>query len=189
MPGDMRQMLANLRLLYAYQFGHPGKKMLFMGGEFGQWNEWNHDAELDWMLLDFETHRGIQRLVADLNRLYKSEPSLFQVDFDWQGFEWMDCNDADASTLSFIRHAKKPDDFILVVCNFTPVVRTDYRVGVPKPGFYEEIMNTDAAIYGGSNIGNAGGVAAEPVPWLGRDHSLKLTLPPLGALFFKLRVK
>jgi len=185
MPGDMWQMFASLRLLYAYQYGHPGKKMLFMGGELAQWTEWNHDTQLDWMLLDFPTHRGVQRLVGDLNRLYTSEPSLHEVDFEWLGFEWMDCNDADASTLSFIRRAKNGRGFVLAVYNFTPVVRTDYRVAVPQAGFYEEILNTDAAIYGGSNVGNVGGVLSEPIPWLGKEHSLKLTLPPLGALFFK----
>jgi 1,4-alpha-glucan branching enzyme len=187
MPGDMWQMLANLRLLYAYQYAHPGKKLLFMGGEFGQWTEWNHDAQLDWMLLDFETHRGVQRLAADLNHLYTRERALFEEDFDWHGFEWMDCNDADSSTLSFVRRARNREDFIVVVCNFTPMVRTDYRVAVPKAGFYEEVLNTDAAIYGGSNVGNVGGVESEPIPWLGRDHSLKLTLPPLAALYFRLR--
>jgi 1,4-alpha-glucan branching enzyme len=185
MAGDMWQQFANLRLLYAYQYAHPGKKMQFMGGEFGQWNEWNHDRELDWMLLDFDTHRGIQRLVQDLNRLYTSEPALYEVDFDWPGFEWMDCHDADASVLSFVRRGNNPEDFVLVVCNFTPVVRVDYRVAVPARGFYREILNTDSAYYGGSNVGNVGGVEAEAIPWLGKEYSLKLTLPPLAALYFK----
>jgi 1,4-alpha-glucan branching enzyme len=185
MAGDMWQQFANLRLLYAYQYAHPGKKMLFMGGEFGQWNEWNHDRELDWMLLDFDTHRGIQRLVQDLNRLYVATPALYELDFDWPGFEWMDCHDADASVLSFVRRGKNPDDFVLVVCNFTPVVRVDYRVAVPARGFYREILNTDSAYYGGSNVGNVGGVEAEAIPWLGKEYSVKLTLPPLAALYFK----
>ena len=185
MPGDLWQKHANLRLLFGYLYGHPGKKLVFMGGEFGQWAEWSYDASLDWHLLEFESHRGTRRLVADLNRLYASEPALHQVDFDWHGFEWVDCNDADNSVLSFIRWTKNHDDFLLVVSNFTPVPRENYRVGVPEQGFYREILNTDSAAYGGSNVGNVGGVQAEPVPWLGRPYSLKLTLPPLGAVFFK----
>jgi 1,4-alpha-glucan branching enzyme len=187
MPGDLWQQMANLRLLYAYQYAHPGKKLLFMGGEIAQWNEWNHDASIEWDLLRFETHSGIGRLIADLNRLYAAEPALYEVDFDWRGFEWLDCHDADPSVVSFVRRAKDHGEFLVVVCNFTPVVRENYRVGVPEAGFYREVLNTDAAAYGGSNVGNLGGVAAEPVPWLGRSHSLKLTLPPLAALFFKLR--
>jgi 1,4-alpha-glucan branching enzyme len=187
MPGDQWQQFANLRLLYGYMFGHPGKKLLFMGGEFGQWIEWDHDHSLDWHLLDYETHRGVQRLVTDLNRLYKDEPSLHEVDFDWHGFEWLDCNDADASVLSFLRKGRNPEDCIIVVCNFTPVPRENYRVGVPQSGFYAELLNSDADIYGGSNIGNRGGVHAEPIPWLGHGWSLNLTLPPLAAVFLKLR--
>jgi 1,4-alpha-glucan branching enzyme len=185
MAGDMWQQFANLRLLYAYQYAHPGKKMVFMGGEFGQWNEWDHDRELDWNVLDFPTHQGVQLLVQDLNRLYATQPALHQVDFDWHGFEWMDCNDADASVLSFLRRGQNPEDFMLVVCNFTPVVRVDYRVAVPQRGFYREVLNTDSSLYGGSNVGNTGGVEAEAIPWLGKDFSLKLTLPPLAAVFFK----
>jgi 1,4-alpha-glucan branching enzyme len=185
MPGDMWQQFANLRLLYGYQYGHPGKKLLFMGDEFGQRAEWNHDASLEWHLLEFESHRGLQRLVVDLNKLYAAEPALHEVDFDWHGFEWLDCNDADSSVLSFVRRAKSPNDFLVVVANFTPVVRENYRVGVPEPGFYREVLNTDAAIYGGSNVGNSGGVEAEPVPWMGHPHSLSLHLPPLGTVFFK----
>jgi len=187
MPGDMWQQFANLRLLYGYLYGHAGKKLLFMGGEFGQRAEWNYDTSLEWHLLEFESHRGLQRLVADLNRLYTAEPPLHEVDFDWRGFEWLDCNDADSSVLSFVRRAKDAEDFLVVVANFTPVVRENYRVGVPGAGFYREVMNTDAAVYGGSNVGNLGGVEAEPVPWLGHSYSLNLRLPPLGALFLKLR--
>jgi 1,4-alpha-glucan branching enzyme len=187
MPGDLWQRFANLRLLYAYQFAHPGKKLLFMGGEFGQWNEWDCDAQLDWSLLDFDSHRALQRLVRDLNLLYQREPALHELEFDWHGFEWMDCHDADSSTLSFVRRARNPEDFLLVVCNFTPVVRYNYRVAVPAPGFYEEILNTDSALYSGSNVGNLGGLHSEPVPLHGRQHSLSLTLPPLAALFFKPR--
>ncbi len=187
MPGDMWQQFANLRLLYGYLYGHPGKKLLFMGGEFGQRAEWNHEASLEWPLLEFESHQRLQRLVADLNRLYAAEPSLHEVDFDWRGFEWVDCNDADSSVLSFLRRAKNPQDFLVVVANFTPMVRENYRVGVPEAGFYHEVLNTDAAAYGGSNVGNLGGVAAEPVPWLGHSYSLNLHLPPLGAVFLKLQ--
>ena len=187
MSGDIWQQFANLRLLFGYLYGHPGKKLLFMGGEFGQRAEWNHETTLEWLLLEFESHRGIQKLVADLNRFYAAQPALHEVDFDWHGFEWIDCNDADSSVLSFLRRAKNPGDFVVVVANFTPVVRENYRVGVPEPGFYAELFNTDAEVYGGGNVGNLGGVAAEPVPWLGRSYSLNLRLPPLGALFLKLR--
>ena len=189
MPGDMWQQFGNLRLLYGYHYAHPGKKLLFMGGEFGQRAEWNHETCLEWHLLEFEPHRGLKQLVADLNQLYAAQAALHEVDFHWQGFEWIDCNDADSSVLSFLRRAKNPEDFIVVVANFTPVVREHYRVGVPQRGFYAELLNTDAAVYGGSNVGNAGGVAAEPVPWNDRSYSLDLRLPPLGALFLKLRRK
>ncbi len=187
MPGDMWQQFANLRLLYGYLYAHPGKKLVFMGGEFGQRAEWNHDASLEWHLLEFQPHRGLQQLVADLNKLYAAEPALHEVDFDWHGFEWLDCNDADAGVLSFLRRARDPEDFLVVVANFTPVVRENYRVGVPEPGFYRELLNTDATAFGGSNAGNLGGVAAEPVPWLGHAYSLNLRLPPLAAVFLKLR--
>src|SRR5216683_5438541 len=187
MPGDMWQQFANLRLLYGYLYAHPGKKLVFMGGEFGQRAEWNHDASLEWHLLEFQPHRGLQQLVADLNKLYAAEPALHEVDFDWHGFEWLDCNDADAGVLSFLRRARDPEDFLVVVANFTPVVRENYRVGVPEPGFYRELLNTDAAAYGGSNAGNLGGVAAEPIPWLGHTYSVNLRLPPLAAVFLKLR--
>jgi 1,4-alpha-glucan branching enzyme len=166
-------------------FAHPGKKLTFMGGEFGQWREWDHDTSLDWHLLDWEPHRGLQRLVADLNRLYTSQPALHEVEFDWHGFEWLDCHDADASVLSFVRRAKDPHDLVVVACNFTPVVRPDYRIGVPEAGFYREVLNTDSGAYGGSNAGNLGGLQAEPVPHLGRPYSLRLTLPPLAAVVLK----
>jgi len=187
MPGDLWQQFANLRLLFAYQYAHPGKKLLFMGQEFAQRSEWSEARSLEWHLLQYDSHRGVQRLVADLNRLHASEPALHEVDFDWHGFEWIDCNDADNSVLSFVRRAKNPDDFLVVILNATPVVRGDYRVGVPREGFYQEILNTDAAHYGGSNVGNLGGLASEPVPAQGRPHSLTLTLPPLAALFLKPR--
>jgi 1,4-alpha-glucan branching enzyme len=185
MPGDMWQQFANLRLLYGYQYGHPGKKLLFMGQEFAQRSEFNEAQSLDWHLLQYDSHRGIQSLVADLNKLYAAEPALHQVDFDWRGFEWIDCNDADNSVFSFIRRGKKPEDVMIVVLNATPVVRSEYRLGVPEPGFYQEVLNTDSATYGGSNVGNMGGVHSKPEPHIGRQQSVTLTLPPLGVLFLK----
>jgi 1,4-alpha-glucan branching enzyme len=185
MPGDSWQQFANLRLLYAYQYAHPGKKLLFMGDEFAESSEWRFDRSLDWHLLEYEPHSGVQQLVADLNRLYKSEPALHEVDFEWQGFEWLDCNDADASTLSFVRRARDPRNFLIVVANFTPVLRENYRVGVPKPGRYREVFNSDAEAYGGTNAGNLGSVAAQQIPWVGREVSLNLRLPPLSILVLK----
>ncbi len=187
MPGDMWQQFANLRLLFAYQYAHPGKKLLFMGQEFGQRNEWYEARSLDWHLLQYESHRGVQNLVRDLNRLLAAEPALHQVDFEWQGFEWIDANDSDNSVYSFIRRGKNPDDVILAVMNATPVVRYGYRLGVPRPGHYEEVLNTDAAIYGGSNVGNLGGMNADEHAWQGRRQSFALTLPPLAAVFLKWR--
>src|SRR5229473_2629347 len=185
MPGDMWQQFANLRLLYAYQYGHPGKKLLFMGQEFGQRSEFSEARSLDWHLLQYDSHRGIQRLIADLNKLYAAEPALHEVDFDWHGFEWLDCNDADNSVFSFMRRGKNPQDLLLVVLNATPVVRPGYRIGVPQPGFYQEVLNTDSATYGGSNAGNMGGAQSAPMPQMGRPHSIALTLPPLAATFLK----
>jgi 1,4-alpha-glucan branching enzyme len=158
-----------------------------MGQEFGQRNEWYEAESLDWHLLQYEPHRGVQNLVRDLNRLLAAEPALHQVDFDWQGFEWIDANDSDNSVYSFIRRGKNPDDVILAVLNATPVVRYGYRLGVPRAGHYEEVLNTDAAIYGGSNVGNLGGMSADEHAWQGRRHSLALTLPPLAAVFLKWR--
>jgi 1,4-alpha-glucan branching enzyme len=185
MPGDMWQQFANLRLLFGYLYAHPGKKLLFMGGEFGQRSEWKFDSSLEWNLLQYESHQGVQNLIADLNRLQASEKALHEVDFDWRGFEWIDCNDADSSVLSFIRRAKDPADFLVVVANFTPVVRENYRVGVPQGGYYREILNTDSVAYGGSNAGNLGGVEAEPIPWLQFAQSVKLRLAPLGVVILK----
>jgi len=183
MPNDMWQKFANLRLLFAWQYAHPGKKLLFMGGEFGQWHEWRASEALDWPLLEHATHRGVQSLVRDLNRLYRELPALHQHDFDQQGFEWIDCHDSDHSILSFIRHA----DGQSLVClfNFTPVPREDYRVGLPCDGSYREILNTDAAHYGGTNLGNAGHVEAAQTPWRDRPCSALVTLPPLGAVFLQ----
>ena len=185
MPGDLWQQFANLRLFFGYLFAHPGKKLMFMGGEFGQRSEWNADVSLEWHLLDFDTHRGLQNLTADLNAIYRNEPALYQVDFDWHGFEWIDCNDADASVMSFLRRAKDQADFIVTVANFTPVQRDSYRVGVPEPGFYREIMNTDAEKYGGTNVGNLGGVHAEAIPWNNNPYSILLRMPALGVIYFK----
>ena len=186
MPGDMWRQFANLRLLYGYMYGHPGKKMLFMGGEFAQREEWTETTSLEWNLLQYPPHQGVQRLVTDLNALQKHESALHEVDFNWQGFEWLDCNDADNSVLSFERHGRDSRESVVVVANFTPVVREDYRVGVPEPGLYREILNTDSERYGGSNVGNLGGVNSEPLPWNDRPFSIKLRLPPLGVVFFKL---
>src|SRR5579862_9542193 len=185
MPGDLWQQFANMRLFLAYLTAHPGKKLMFMGGEFGQRSEWNADAELEWNLLQFDQHRGLQNLAADLNAIYRNEPSLHQVDFDWHGFEWIDCTDADSSVLSFLRRAKDPGNFILVVANFTPVQRDTYRVGVPEAGFYREIMNTDAEKYGGTNVGNLGGVHAEAIPWNNQPYSIFIRMPALGVIYFK----
>jgi 1,4-alpha-glucan branching enzyme len=185
MPGDMWQQFANLRLLYGYQYAHPGKKLLFMGQEFAQRSEWTETRSLDWHLLQHDSHHGVQRLISDLNHLYSAEAALHEVDFDWQGFEWLDANDGDNSVFSFIRRGKNPSDLIVAVVNATPVVREGYRIGVPHPGHYQEILNTDSAAYGGSNVGNMGGVKAEDQPHQGRQHSLQLTLPPLAAIFLK----
>jgi 1,4-alpha-glucan branching enzyme len=186
MPGDAWQKAANLRAFYGFMYGHPGKKLLFMGGEFGQTREWSHDRSLDWHLLDAGPfHLGLQRLVRDLNGVYRREGALHEVDFEPAGFEWVDCNDWQASVVAFLRRAREPGDVVLVVSNFTPVVRSDYRVGVPRPGRWRELVNTDADAYGGSGQGNAGGVWAEPKAWHGRPHSLLLTLPPLSTVILK----
>ncbi|MBI4527527.1 MAG: 1,4-alpha-glucan branching protein GlgB [Deltaproteobacteria bacterium] len=185
MPGDDWQKFANLRLLFGYMYAQPGKKLLFMGGEFGQWREWVHDASLEWDLLRFPFHAGMQNWVADLNRLYKEEPALHELDCDPAGFEWIDCSDAESSVLSLMREAGSTDTVILAACNFTPIVRRNYRVGAPRGGLWREVLNSDAAHYGGSGQGNLGGVEASPVPVHGRHHSLTLTLPPLAVVFFK----
>jgi 1,4-alpha-glucan branching enzyme len=186
MPGDDWQQFANLRALYAFMWGHPGKKLLFMGGEFGQRREWDHDRSLDWHLLDQGPyHRGLQRLVRDLNRLHRHEPALHELDADPAGFAWIDCADWEQGVLSFLRRARNADDCVIVVCNFTPVPRHAYRVGVPRPGYYRELLNSDAGEYGGSNLGNGGGAWAEPTSWQGQPQSLALTLPPLGVLLLK----
>jgi 1,4-alpha-glucan branching enzyme len=185
MPGDMWQKFANLRLLYSYMWTHPGKKLLFMGGEIGMWNEWNHDRGVEWSLLDFDTHRGVQRCVADLNRIVIENPALHQCDFGHEGFEWVDCMNSEDSILSYLRKSGSDDPLILVCSNFTPVVRSGYRVGVPKSGFWREIFNSDAAIYGGSNVGNFPGVQSSGHGHHGRPDSLSIHLPPLGVSVFR----
>jgi 1,4-alpha-glucan branching enzyme len=185
MPGDSWQQFTNLRLLYGYFYGHPGKKLLFMGQEFAQRDEWGETKSLDWHLLQYDPHRGIQRLITDLNHLYAAQPALHQVDFEWQGFDWIDANDGDNSVLSFIRRGIDPDELVVVIVNATPVIREGYRLGVPQAGHYQEILNTDSASYGGSNVGNLGGVQTMAQPHQGRSHSLQLTLPPLATIFLK----
>jgi 1,4-alpha-glucan branching enzyme len=184
MPGDEWQKLANLRLLFGYQIAQPGKKLLFMGGEIGQWSEWSHDRSLDWQLLDSPAHAGLQRWVSDANRLYFNEAALHAQDFSWDGFEWIDCNDAEQSVISLLRKGKA-GEAIMAVCNFTPVPRYGYRIGVPHGGVWREALNSDAMNYGGSGIGNLGQVTAEAVACFGRPFSLVLTLPPLAIVFLK----
>lgn len=185
MPGDDWQKFANLRLLLGYMYAQPGKKLLFMGGEFGQRQEWNHDAMLQWDLLEWPPHQGIQRWVQDLNRVYRDEPALHELDFEPAGFAWVDPNDAENSVISLIRRGKSDQSVILAVFNFTPTVRTNYILGVPHPGFWREFLNGDAHYYGGSGQGNFGGLNTNPIPAHGHNHSLTMTLPPLAAVFFK----
>jgi 1,4-alpha-glucan branching enzyme len=185
MPGDLWQKFANLRLLYGFMYGHPGKKMLFMGGEIGQWKEWDFDSSLNWQLLQYEPHQKLQRYLQELNRLYSAEPAMYEVDFDYGGFEWIDFSDSEASVVSFMRKAKYAEDFLVFVYNFTPVPRGNYRIGVPRKMVYREVMNSDSADYWGSNVGNAGLVMAEGVPVNQWPCSLRLTLPPLGMLVLK----
>ncbi len=186
MPGDRWQRFANLRALFGYMYGHPGKKLLFMGGEFGQTKEWDCKGQLQWELLEDDLHRGLRQYVMDLNRIYLSEPALFEQDFEHEGFEWIDFSNAEESIISFIRRASNRDNFLVFVCNFTPVPRYNYLIGVPEPGFYREILNSDSELYGGSNMGNLGGVSAEANPIHNRPFSIKITLPPLSILIFKL---
>lgn len=188
MPGDDWKKFANLRLLFGYMFAHPGKQLLFMGGEFGQRKEWDHDTSLDWHLLDYPPHQGIFNWIKDLNYFYKNEKALFQFDFEAQGFEWINANDLEHSVLIFLRKGEKKDDQVLVICNFVPVPWHHYRVGVPSKGIWEERLNSDAITYGGSGQGNLGSVKTTPTPIQGKDYSLSLTLPPLGILFLKKRV-
>jgi 1,4-alpha-glucan branching enzyme len=185
MPGDEWQKFANLRLLYGYMYGMPGKKLLFMGDEFGQRSEWQHDASLQWELMEHPAHSTLERWVSNLNNFYEGEQALHGLDCDPAGFEWIDANDWEDSALSFLRKAKTNNDLIAVVCNFTPVPRSNYRIGVPRGGFWREILNSDAVEHGGSGQGNLGGVEASPIKYHGRPYSLNLTLPPLGVVFLK----
>jgi len=187
-PGDWWQKFATLRLLFGYQLTHPGKKLIFMGQEFGQWREWSEARSLDWNLVEqYPMHRALQDWVRDLHAFYRAEPALYQGDFEPHGFRWIEANDAEQSVFSYLRLADDPADFVVVVCNFTPVPRTDYRLGVPEPGFYAERLNSDATAYGGGNLGNLGGHPSDPLGWHGFPHSLSLTLPPLAILILKLQ--
>jgi 1,4-alpha-glucan branching enzyme len=185
MPGDMWQKFANVRAFLAYMYAHPGKKLLFMGSEIGVWDEWDHDRGLPWELLHFDFHRKLQTFVGELNRLYSSHPAFYEVDFHWAGFEWVDFRDVDGSSISFIRRPRSGRPFLLFVCNFTPVPRVNYRVGVPDPGLYREILNSDAEMFGGSNLGNAGALMSDPVGQNNHYHSLSITLPPLAVVVFE----
>jgi 1,4-alpha-glucan branching enzyme len=185
MPGDLWQKFANLRLLFAYMYAQPAKKLLFMGGEFGQWGEWTHDHSLEWHLLQHDSHRGLRSWVSDLNRAYRDERALHELDCDPTGFEWIDGSDSQQSMLSFMRRSKGGDQIIAAIFNFTPVPRHNYRVGVPRGGYWQEILNSDSESYGGAGFGNLGGAEAGAVPAHGRQQSLNLIVPPLGAVFFK----
>jgi len=186
MPGDYWRKFANLRAFYGYFFAHPGKKLLFMGGEFGQFSEWSEARELDWRLLDFEMHANMKQYVRDLNRYYRQDPTFWQVDDNWQGFEWIDCHDYCQSIISFLRKSKD-GEFTVVLCNFTPVVRHDYRIGVPKPGRYREVFNSDLSRYGGSGVGNSDLVADETA-WHNQPCSVSVTVPPLATIYLKYEV-
>ncbi len=186
MPGDEWQRFANLRLLYTYMFTHPGKKLLFMGCEFGQGKEWNCESALDWHVLEYSYHQGVQKLLTDLNKLYKEETALHFFDFDYQGFQWIDCHDAPQSVLSYLR--KDDNGFAVVALNFTPLPRVDYRLGLPSPGHYREVLNSDSQYYGGGNLGNAGEIVAETLPWMNQPYSVSLTLPPLAGIVLKTRL-
>ena len=182
MPGDEWQRFANLRAYYGFMFTHPGKKLLFMGSEIAPYTEWNHNQSLDWHLLQYPVHQGVQNVVRDLNRLYRSIPALHVADCEHQGFEWLESDAADTSVIAYMRRGKTEDEVVVVVCNFTPVVRYDYRVGVPMQGFYEEKLNTDSTYYGGSNVGNDGGRWSDDQGHHSRPYSLRLTLPPLATI-------
>ena len=184
MPGDDWKKFANLRLLFAYMFAQPGKKLIFMGGEFGQWQEWNHDSSLSWDLLQFPRHNDLRLLVGDLNHLYRSEPALHDSENAPESFEWIDARDNENNILSFLRKDKS-GNAVAVICNFSPVPRPNYRIGISGGGCWRELLNTDAKVYGGSGQGNFGGVEASPAPLHGRSHSLTINVPPLGAVFFK----
>lgn len=182
MPGDLWQKFANMRALFGYMYGHPGKKLLFMGGEIGQWSEWSHERSLDWHLLRYGLHSGLRHWVEDLNRFYRSEPAMYEIDFSFEGFDWVDFKDVEQSVISFLRKSRNEKEIVLVICNFTPVPRKHYRVRVPGPGRWGERLNSDSHYYGGSGVGNYGGIHTKPA---GNGSYIELDLPPLGVLFFK----
>jgi 1,4-alpha-glucan branching enzyme len=184
MPGDRWQAFANLRLYYAFMYSHPGKKLLFMGGEFAQVREWNHNQSLDWHLLEQSDHAGVQHLLRDLNRLYRDTAALHQLDSRSAGFAWIDCSDTEQSVIAFARHGREAAQLVVVVCNMTPVVRKNYRIGVPRAGRYRERINSDAEVYGGSGVGNFGAVESQSIPQHGHQQSINLVLPPLTTLIF-----
>jgi 1,4-alpha-glucan branching enzyme len=184
MPGDNWQQHANLRALYGYMWAHPGKKLLFMGCEIGQRAEWNHDAAVDWGILYHHEHQGLKQWISDVNAFYRTQPALHEIDFGHEGFEWVDCCDTEASVFSFLRKPKNAA-MVLVICNMTPVPRHNYILGVPHAGYWREALNSDAPLYGGSGMGNLGGVDAAPVPSHGHMQSVTLTIPPLSALYFR----
>jgi 1,4-alpha-glucan branching enzyme len=183
MPGDRWQKFANLRALYAYMWAHPGKKLLFMGGELGEWDEWNSDGSLHWHLLEYAEHHGVQSLVRDLNRAYRGNPALYEVDFEPSGFRWLEANDASNNVLAFARLDARGEQPLVCVLNLSPVPRHEYRVGMPVCCRWRELLNTDSTFYGGSGVGNLGGVEAEALPWHDQPFSALLTLPPLGAVW------
>jgi len=189
MPGDEWQKFANLRMMYTYMFTHPGTKLLFMGAEFGQTSEWNHNQSLDWHLTQYEPHKGVQALIKDLNSLYKKEKALFENSFTHDGFEWIDYDDNENTVLSYMRKGKKPGDFVIVVCNFTPVLRENYRICVPVKKNYKEIFNSDDKKYWGSDQKNKGLIKAENISWQGKPQSISLNLPPLGIVVLKVNTK
>ena len=189
MPGDTWQKFANLRLLLGWMHAQPGKKLLFMGDDIGQWREWNHDTSLDWHVVNGPLHHGLQDWVRDLNTVYRGETALHELDCQPMGFSWVDCHDSEQSVISLIRKGRTTHELVLIVCNFTPITRENYRIGVPRGGYWKEILNSDAPLYGGSGQGNIGGVTAEPVPWHGQPQSLNLTLPPLAMLAMRWRAR
>jgi 1,4-alpha-glucan branching enzyme len=183
MPGDKWQKLANLRALYAFMWAHPGKNLLFMGGEIAQEQEWSHERSLDWHLLEDPQHEGVRRLVRDLNHVYRDQRALWDVDFEPSGFDWLEPNDAENNVVSFLRRSEDGEEVLVALCNLSPVPRAGYRMGLPRGGRWREAVNTDADVYGGSGVGNFGGVDAEDVPWHGQPHSAEVTLPPLGVVW------
>jgi 1,4-alpha-glucan branching enzyme len=187
MPGDEWQRFANVRAFLAYMYTHPGKKLLFMGSEIGQYEEWNHASAIPWELLQFDYHRKLQNFVRELNQFYRQNRALYQVDFHYSGFEWIDFHDVENSVIAFVRRAADPNDFLLMCCNFTPVVRKGYDFGVPAAGIYDEVFNTDAECFGGGNVINGGGIHSRPVERHGRQHSISITLPPLAVIAFRRR--